>query len=76
MYFLVQCITCTTLAFVVHNKLLGPLSRKVQFGVWIDILVKDKFTNLRKKIYFLIFICFLFVASLLLVFSFFFFVFL
>ena len=28
---------------------LASLSGKVQFGVWIDILLKEKFTNLNKN---------------------------
>ena len=70
------------------NKFLALLPRVVTFfGVWIDILAKVKFDNLRKKeqiffffflclrifhISFPIFTCFLFVASLLFFFFFFF----
>ena len=31
------------------NKFLTLLLGKVQFGIWIDILEKEKFANLRKK---------------------------
>ena len=44
-----------------RNKFLASLLRKVRFGVWIDILAKEKFSNLsKKKIIFL----FLFVSYL------------
>ena len=46
----------------IANKLLASLSGKVQFGVWIDILAKEKFANLSKNFLFFsyIFSCFLF----------------
>ena len=47
-----------------RNKFLVPLSGRYGL-VWIDILAKDKFANLKKKIYFHIFFCILFVFSLL-----------
>ena len=34
------------------NKFLEPLSRMVQFGVWIDILAEEKFANLCKNFIF------------------------
>ena len=37
--------------------------RKVRFGVWINILAKEKFSNLRKKIFSFLFL-FLFVSYL------------
>ena len=56
--FLVHCFTCTTHVLVVHNKFLAPLLRKVWFGVWIDMLAKEKLAKLRKK--FLLFFFFFF----------------
>ena len=46
----------------IANKFLVPLSGKVWFGVWIDILTKEKFANLTKN--FLFFSCFFFVSYL------------
>ena len=38
-----------------HKQFLASLLGKVQFGVWMDILEKDKFSNLSKKISFIFF---------------------
>ena len=46
----------------IGNKFLVPFLGKVQFGVWIDILAKEKFANLRKKFPF--FFLFLFISYL------------
>ena len=51
-----------TYALAVSNKFLAPLPGKVRFGVWIDILVKEKFPNLSKIFFF--FFLFLFVSYL------------
>ena len=51
---LVHCITCVTHALAeISNKFLASLPRKVWFGVRIDILEKEKFSNLSKKFIFL-----------------------
>ena len=58
----------------IANKFLAPLIGKVWFGVWIDILPKEKFANLNKK--FLLFSCFyLFLICILYTSIFFYFVF-
>ena len=41
------------------NKFLVSFLGKVQFGIWIDILEKEKFANLRKKYFFSYFLLFL-----------------
>ena len=64
-----------TCAVAIHNKFLAPLPRKVLFGVWIDILAKEKFSNLNKK-FISYFHLFMFVASLLHFIYFLFFIFL
>ena len=47
---LVHYITCTVHTFAeIANKFLALLPGKVRFGVWIDILAKEKFPNLSKK---------------------------
>ena len=42
------------------NKFLAPLLGKVRFGVWIDILAKEKFANLSKNFLFIFSFSFLF----------------
>ena len=51
-----------------------PLPRTILFGVWIDILAKEKFANLSKKLFFSYFYFFL-ICILYISFFFFYFVF-
>ena len=52
----------------IANKFLASLTRKVRFGVWIDILAKKKFANLSKNFLFFSFFYFNFVYFIFLLF--------